>query len=343
MRTVVKHLLLCALLAATLALTACNGDSGEGGGDDTPTKPFVTIGTASKGGTFMAIGANMAELLNGHTDELGWRKVNAKPLAGSMANMKALSDTDRPIQFGMANASITWFAYRGEATIGGKAEAKQDVRNVMTLFAAFGQFVSKNGSDIKTIAGLKGKRIITGPAGAGFENFLRPVLDAHGVAWSDIEAVPLAQGQVLDAIQDGTVDAAFLGGAVPHATVAQAMSSSDVQLLAFDEAALDALVAKYSFFTKRTIKAETYQSQAADFVGLNVGVAHIVAAPDADADMVYGFVKTIYENREALVPKHPAFRSINPKNVARDLGFPYHEGAIKAYKELGVWPEQTTE
>jgi len=330
---------------AGLGLLVSCGGSSDGNGGSGGDRPFVTIGTASKGGTFMAIGANMAELLNQHLDELGWRKVNAKPLAGSMANMKAVNETDdkQRIDFGMSNASITWFAARGEATIGNEPQAKQDVRNVMTMFPAFGQFVARSDSGITTVADLAGKRLITGPAGAGFGNFLKPVLEAHGVSWSDITPVYMDQGKVIDALRDGTVEAAFLGGAVPHATVTQALSGGDIALLSFDETEIDRLAGQYPFFSKRTIEAGRYPNQEQPFVGINVGIAHILVATDADEDMVYKFVKTIYENREALYPKHPALRSINESNVTKDIGVPFHPSAVKAYRELGIWPQDREE
>ena len=66
---------------------------------------------------------------------------------------------------------------------------------------------------------------------------------------------------------------------------------------------------------------------------------HLIAAKDTPEETVYQLTKTIYENREAVVAKHPAGKAINPKNAARQVGTDFHPGAIRFYKEIGIWSE----
>jgi TRAP-type uncharacterized transport system substrate-binding protein len=47
----------------------------------------------------------------------------------------------------------------------------------------------------------------------------------------------------------------------------------------------------------------------------------------------------IYENREEVTAKHAAGKAINPGNVIRDTGTEFHPGAIRYFREIGIWPE----
>ena len=55
-------------------------------------------------------------------------------------------------------------------------------------------------------------------------------------------------------------------------------------------------------------------------------------------DVVYKLVKTVFQNKPALAKSLVGFSRFNPQNMARNSPVPYHPGAIKAYKELGLWP-----
>ena len=56
-----------------------------------------------------------------------------------------------------------------------------------------------------------------------------------------------------------------------------------------------------------------------------------------DPEVVYGVVKAIFENSSEFVDSHPAAKywTLTYKPIA--LAVPYHDGAIKYYKEKGIW------
>ena len=73
---------------------------------------------------------------------------------------------------------------------------------------------------------------------------------------------------------------------------------------------------------------------------MNVGSMHLITSDAVSEETVYNFTKIIYENRAEVVKRHPAGKAINPKNVIKDTGTPFHTGAIRYYKEIGIWPDQ---
>lgn len=341
-------LLVTALLALTLAACGEKQESAPearpetpGAADEAsaPTPPppaasgreFISIGTAPPGGVFYTIGGAIADVLNNNAGDRGWR-VTAESTGGSMENIRRLDSGD--MQFAVSNASITYFAVRGEAGW----EKAYPVRNVMTLFPNVAMFITKKDSGIQSITDLKGKRVAVGPEGAGFEDFVRPIVEAHGLSFEDFDDVYAGQQQCVDLLGDGSIDAAFLGGGVPTAAITSAAASMDILLIPYGEAERRKLVAQYPFFEPATIPAGTYRGQDAAFEGLNVGSAHLITAASVSDDLVYAVTKTIYEHRDEVAEKHAAGKAINAANVVKNPGTEFHPGAIRYFEEAGLWP-----
>jgi TRAP transporter TAXI family solute receptor len=278
------------------------------------------------------VGGALSEVLNAHSGELGWQ-VTAEATKGTQENLRRLASGE--LDFGMANAAISYFAVRGE----GGWDQPMAVQAVMTLAPNVALFIAPQKGTVETIADLRSKRVVMGPAGAGFEYFLRPILGAHELTYADITALNATQSGAVDLLADGSAAAAFLGGAVPTASITQASSSQDIAFVPFDSKAVEQLVVDYPFFDRATIPAGTYRGQAEDFAGMNVGSMHLVTSTSVDAELVYQVTKAIYENRAEVVEKHPAGKAINPKVVVRDTGIEFHPGAVRFYREIGIWPK----
>ena len=54
-------------------------------------------------------------------------------------------------------------------------------------------------------------------------------------------------------------------------------------------------------------------------------------------DDAYKLAKTLHENKAELAAAVPAFKGFNPQQMAPDLGVPYHPGAVRFYKDVGIW------
>lgn len=296
-----------------------------------PATRFLSIGSAPPGGAFFIVGGALAEVLTARGDNR-W-EATSEATKGTLESIRRLDRGE--LELGLANSSITYFAVRGERGW----DKPYPMRSLMTLAHNVLVFVTPQSSGIGSIADLAGKRVVVGVAGAGWEHFIQPILDAHGLSYDDFTPLNNTQAGAVDMLADGSADAAFLGGAVPTASIVQATTSADILLVPFDEEPRLQLIEQYPFYFDVPIPAGTYRGQDQEFAGLNCGSMHIIVHERMDEELAYAITRTIYENAEEVAQKHPAGNFIRADNVARDNGTPFHAGAIRYYDEIGIWPE----
>jgi len=86
---------------------------------------------------------------------------------------------------------------------------------------------------------------------------------------------------------------------------------------------------------KLIIKAGTYPKQDKDVPVIGYST-HVVVSCDLPEDVVYKMTKSMaahIEDRAAIVK---AIHGVTPKDMALDIGVPFHKGAAKFYKEVGA-------
>jgi uncharacterized protein len=313
--------LLAPLVLLGLAV-ACGGGGGRG---------FMSVGTAPPGGAFFVVGGALTEVLNEVGGDRGWR-FTAEATSGSQENIRRL--TQGELDFALSNAAITYFAVRGAE---GWDQA-YPVKTVMTLAPNVAMFIAPRGSGVTRIEDLRGKRVVIGPAGAGFEFFVKPLLAAHGLSYDDFTPLNATQAAAVDMLADNSAAAAFIGGAVPTASITQAAASQDIVFVPYDPEAMQRLSAEYPFFAPATVPPNTYRGQTEALQMLDTGSMHLITSTNADEQLVYDVTKALYENRELVTQRHAAGRAINERNAARDTGTEFHPGAIRYYREIGIWP-----
>lgn len=320
------------LLSLALVLTILgNCARDESSTDVSSGRRFLSIGTAPPGGAFFVVGGALGQVLNQAGDP-NW-EVTAEATKGSQENIRRLLSGE--LDLALSNSAITYFAVRGEEGW----DRAYPVQTVMTLAPNIALFITPADSGVQRIADFKGKRVSVGVAGAGFEFFVKPLLEAHGVTYDDFTPLYNTQSGAVDMLANGSVSAAFLGGAVPTASITQATTSQPIFFVPYSDEAMSELIERYPFFEPASIPAGTYKGQEEELHYLNVGSMHLIASAGADEELIYQLTRVIYENRAAVTERHAAGRAINPANVVRNTGTEFHPGAIRYYKEMGIWPE----
>src|SRR5690606_9690140 len=78
--------------------------------------------------------------------------------------------------------------------------------------------------------------------------------------------------------------------------------------------------------------SEPIQTMAYDFL--------IVSSADVPEDVVYQVTKAIHTKRDGLIAVSRAYDRFEPAKMASQYeGTEYHPGAIRYFKEAGLWPD----
>jgi len=83
------------------------------------------------------------------------------------------------------------------------------------------------------------------------------------------------------------------------------------------------------------IAAGTYRALDKDYSTIGV-YTFTIGRADLPDDLVYQLVKAVFENQPRLVKAVSAASDTLPQNVAKDTFLPFHPGAVRYYREMGI-------
>lgn len=95
------------------------------------------------------------------------------------------------------------------------------------------------------------------------------------------------------------------------------------------------LKAEHPFYTEYIVPAGTYTGVDKDVTTLAVKATFIVS-DKLDEATVYEMTKALFENKDALAQAHAKGKEIDATYAVDGISIPFHPGAIKYFKEIGV-------
>ena len=305
------------LLVLVIAVVA---GCGQGGG-----KKFLNIATGGTSGTYYPIGGAMAEILNKEIPDMN---ASAQSTGATVANINMLQEGS--VDLAIVQNDITYYAANGIEMF--KDKKVDNLRGVAVLYPETCQIVTLAETGIKNVADLKGKRVAVGAAGSGAEANARQILEAYGITYDDIDAQYLSFGEAASALKDGNVDAAFLTAGYPTAAVQDISSQNKVALVPLDNDKIDALIAKYPYYTKTVIPAGTYAGVDVETPAVSV-MAMLVASDKVDNQMGYDIVKALFGNLDRIKAAHSVGKLITKEGAMKGMPIQMNAGAEKYFKE----------
>ena len=288
----------------------------------------VTMMTGPQGGSWVPLGG---ALKNMWEQAIPGLQIQATPGAG-VANVRGVDEGKA--QVGFANSSTTVDGLEGRAPYQKKVTKVCQVAN---LYPQYFQVAALADAKINSYADLKGKALVTQPKGNTAEVLTDTILKLNGLSYQSLSKANF-QASYTDAVsmmKDGHVQVMTLGTTAPASAVMDLASARDVKLVPVDDKTMNELKKSNPGYNKLVIKAGTYPKQDKDVPVIGYST-HIVAACDLPEDVVYKMTKAMAENVDTMAAVVKPIAGLTPKDMAVDIGVPFHKGAAKFYKEKGV-------
>lgn len=285
----------------------------------------LTLGTASPGGVYYVYGDALAQIL---TEKLGVA-VNPLPTQGPVHNVKLLDSGGAQLGFITMGVGLQGWNGTGDWTSG------KSFRNMRALFPMYDtpfQAVVLRRSGIATVAQLDKKRAFVGPKAGTGGTYIPDIMKLLGIsAEMNYGSFDVAAAELLA----GRADTILTLTGAPVPAVLDAEAKEPVAFLELSPEQIDAIRKAMPEFSPSKIVAGTYHGLEKDYV--TIGVYNFaIGRADLPDDLVYQLVKAVFESLPRLVKASPAASDTLPQNVVKNTFLPFHPGAVRYYREIGI-------
>ena len=228
--------------------------------------------------------------------------------------------------------------------VAGKERFKEPIKNVRLLARVWilpYAYMVKESSGIKTLDDLRGKKVVVNvKTNVSLALTNRTVLSTAGMTEKDVTAVD-SGGVVagINMVVEGRADATTVALAMPamrktHATVPGGLRILGLGKLANDEMLAKGIAGLYSMNVKPT-KRYPFVREPLTIAAFDT---YLNAGSQVDAEDAYMLVKSLHTNWKKLQKDYAPLRGTPIDGLApANTSMPYHPGAIKYYKEAGLW------
>jgi hypothetical protein len=305
------------VIAAALALAAAPAAAQQ-----------VTFMTGPQGGSWIPLGGALKGMWEKSIPGLS---ITQTPGAG-IANVRGVDEGKA--QIGLANSSTTVDGLEGRPPYKNKVTKVCQLAN---LYPQYFQVVALKDAGVNSFRDLKGKAVVTQPKGNTGELLTDLALKLNDLNYQSLSKINF-QAAYTDAVsmmKDGHVQVFTLGTTAPASAVMDLASARDINLVPVDDATMGKLKKMNPGYNKLIIKAGTYPKQDKDVPVIGYST-HLVVACDLPEQTVYTMAKTMAANVDAMAAVVKSIEGIKPRDMALDIGVPFHKGAAKFYKEAGA-------
>ncbi len=294
----------------------------------------VGIG-ATKAGAVAQITATISKAVSEHAGGLQMRK---QTMGGTQQYIPVVNAGE--LGFGISNLAQYWMAITGTGL--SKGTKYDNLRMVTTMMKFNVSFVVPNSLGISKVSGLKGKRLAFGfKAAPLFANLHRGGLGTVGLSYADVKKIP-AVGLVQHwrMLMQGKVDGVIAAAGSGFVKQMQAKIKGGIQHLSFANNP-KALKAMHKHFPKsywsvvKPRKGLTGVTKPTTFITYDYMLWTHKGMSNKTA---YTVAKVMHKQEAQLKQGGPLWKSYEANSrLAKDQGVAYHPGAIKYYKEAGLW------
>ncbi len=309
------------LTAATLAFTL---------GASAVAAELAALGSTARGGTSQ-VGRTLAAAIS----EVGELQMRPQELANTADYIPLVNAGE--IEFGIANVVQLTYAMTGTGMSEGRPN--ENLQMVATLMPFRNAYIVRKDSDIRSIADLVGKRVPVFADKALGDYVTRGYFANADVGLDQVDGVAVPNfPRMWSSFAEGSADVAIV--VVGAGNSREYDASFGIRYLSFDDSpeALERM---------REYLPQTYLQQmpAGSVPGIeeptfvNVFDYTLFAGKEVSEDMVYKAVKALWDKEADLLAGGPFWNGFTKEIMAKEVGLTYHPGAIRFYKEMGIWPE----
>lgn len=288
---------------------------------------LLSIAAGTTGGTWHPIGGVMGSMINEYVAGI---RVNVESTDGGVENVRLLGTRQSDIALCIAATALS--GYRGAPPY------QQPFDNLRTLISSFqlGYFhmAVLEASPLRSAEEIQGKRVAIGPPGHGSIPRQKEIYEEMGISFEEFTPIYLPFRDALQSLGDGRLDAVALYQALPSPSLIEFGVTNAFRLLPVSQRDREGLEGKYPYFVSTAIPKEAY--------GLSGGVATvatgnvILVREGIPEEVVYQITRAILEHVDEFRSAHPSVQDFQPEMAVLGSIVPYHPGAERYYKEIGL-------
>jgi len=287
----------------------------------------VTFMTGPQGGSWIPLGGALKGMWEKSVPGL---QIQQTPGAG-ISNVRGIDEGKAHI--GLANSSTTVDGLEGRAPYPKKVA---NVCQLANLYPQYWQMVVRADANVDSFADVKGKSLTTQSKGNTGELLTALVLKLNGMSYESLAKLNYnSYTESVALMKDGHAQVFTLGTTAPASAIMDLASARDIKLIPVDDKTMSALKGMNPGYNKLVIKAGTYPKQDKDIPVIGYST-HLVVACNLPENTVYQMVKTMAGNVAGMAAVVKSIEGITPKDMALDIGVPFHKGAARFYKEAGA-------
>lgn len=288
---------------------------------------------------------------SGYAQSVGLGQMLTKNYGTSLRIIPGKNDVSRmvPLRNGQSELCAcgiaSYFAQEGVFMFGNKKWGPMQLFNLFNNIGFNGQqAVAAGDLGIKSIKDIKGKRVTWVKGAPALNKNMTAFLAFGGYTWKDVQKVEVpGWKQSAEAVINGQADLTW-GSTVSSAYNQLAASPRGILWISLPHndkegwKRANAIAPHWApQMVQQAVKVESNTQGKVPYEGSNFPYPIFVSTSKASEALAYSLTKAVMENYEQIKDSGPGMAGYQLKQQNFNWIFPYHPGAIRYYKEKGVW------